>query len=186
MSQAKQLHADIERSRLTAREIVAQHEKTKPFELKVADAAAKVKLVQTEIAFNQAVTSTLEAVQKLCQQLDAGRVALSCGQVTAAIETVEEITKSLKKDSLFTNTNIMNILSKNIMGLRQEVAEYLRTRWNEQVRIDKDKRELQVRTIDGKKTCGFMSWIITEKGSRNHFGRDCRGSIATRAVPLGQ
>ncbi|THC89275.1 hypothetical protein EYZ11_011283 [Aspergillus tanneri] len=144
ISQAKQLHADIERSKVTAREIVAQHENTKPLQSKVEDAAAKVQLIETEIAFNQAVTNTLEVVQRLCQQLDDGRAILKEGQVIDAIDTLEAAECFIKKDSLFTNTTVLLLLSENISELRSEIAEYLRNRWNEQLSIDEKEAKLVV------------------------------------------
>lgn len=150
MSQAKQLHADIEHSRFTAREIVAQHENTKPLKAKVEDATAKVELVETEIAFNNTVTIALEESQRLNHRLEAGRVALRDGHITAAIETLEEVDETLKKDSLFTNTNIISILSENCMRLRQDIVEFLRMHWSEQVTIDKKNGEIQIKKVVGK------------------------------------
>lgn len=112
--------------------------------MKVEDAAAKVALIETEIAFNQAVTSTLEEVEKLCQQLETGRTALNEGKVMAAIDILEETATIVKTDSLFTNTSVMNVLSDNVAGLRQEIADFLLTRWNEQFSIDKKQRKLLV------------------------------------------
>ncbi|KAE8373483.1 hypothetical protein BDV26DRAFT_285103 [Aspergillus bertholletiae] len=137
ISQAKQLHADIERSRVTAREIVAQHENTNPLQLKVEDAAAKFQLVETEIAFNQAVTHTLEEVQRLCQRLDAGRVTLEKGQVMDAIETLEATEQAINKDNLLSNTTVMHILLEDVNELRKETAEYLRARWSKQLNVDR-------------------------------------------------
>lgn len=144
ISQAKQLHADIERSRHTAREIVSQHENTKPLELKVEDAAAKVALVETEIAFNEAVRNTLEVVDRLCQKLETGRAELSDGKVMAAIEILEATGTTIQSDSLFTNTNIMSILSENVAGLRLEVVNFLHTRWNDLLSVDRQQRKLCV------------------------------------------
>ena len=152
ISQAKQLHADIERSRHTAREIVAQHENTKPLQSKVDDAAAKVGLIETEIAFNKGVTDTLEEVQRLSQQLDDGRAALENGQIMAAIDTWESAEKTIKKDSLFTNTNVMSILSENAAGLRREIEEFLRVRWSEQFTVDKQHAKLAILNNEGKQT----------------------------------
>lgn len=142
ISQAKQLHADIERSRHTAREIVSQHENTKPLELKVEDAAVKVALIETEIAFNDAVTNTLEAVDKLCQQLETGRTELNEGKVMVTIEILETAGTTIKTDSLFTSTNVMSILSENVAGLRREVVDFLHARWDEQLSIDRQQRKL--------------------------------------------
>ncbi|KAJ6002631.1 Retrograde transport protein Dsl1 C-terminal [Penicillium sp. IBT 35674x] len=112
--QAQQLHADIERSRVTAREIVSQHEKTSPLREKVEDASAKVALIETEIAFNQAVAETLEEVQRLCQQLESGRTTLGTGHITAAIEQLESTKTAIETDTPFSNTNVMGILSVTI------------------------------------------------------------------------
>ena len=138
------MHADIERSRHTAREIVSQHEHTRPLELKVEDAAAKVSLVQTEIAFNEAVTSTLEEVERLCQQLEAGRTALNEGKIMAAIDILEATDTAVKTDNLFTNTNVMSVLLETVAGIRREIADFLLTRWHDQLSIDRQQRKLHV------------------------------------------
>ncbi|KAJ5915167.1 hypothetical protein N7454_011279 [Penicillium verhagenii] len=120
--QAKQLHADIERSRVTAREIVSQHEHTKPLRAKVEDASAKVALIETEIAFNQAVAETLEEVQRLCQQLESGRTTMGAGEITAAIEQLESTQMAIETDTPFSNTNVMGILSGEIDRAKGELC----------------------------------------------------------------
>ncbi|KAJ5938710.1 Retrograde transport protein Dsl1 C-terminal [Penicillium verhagenii] len=140
--QAKQLHADIERSRVTAREIVSQHEQTEPLRAKVEDASAKVALIETEIAFNQAVTETLEEVQRLCQQLESGRTTMGAGEITAAIEQLESTKMAIETDTPFSNTNVMGILSGEVARLRGEIEEALCLRWSDQMKIDRAKGEL--------------------------------------------
>ncbi|KAJ5112327.1 hypothetical protein N7532_000372 [Penicillium argentinense] len=147
--QAKQLHADIERSRVTAREIVEQHEQTDPLRSKVEDAKAKVGLVETEIAFNQAVAETLEEVQRLCQKLESGRALLASGNITAAIEQLGATEAALREDTFFANTNVMSILTVEVSRLRQDIEESLRLRWAKQLNVDRQKRELQVDKTDG-------------------------------------
>ncbi|KAL2002346.1 hypothetical protein VTN02DRAFT_129 [Thermoascus thermophilus] len=144
ISQAKQLHADIERSRLTAREIVAQHENTKPLQLKVDDASAKVELIKTEIAFNQAVTEALEDVQRLCLQLDAGRRALAEGSIMDAIGAVEATEKAMEVVVFSRNTNVASVLAETTSGLRRSIIDSLRVRWDSQVKIDRKKGELVI------------------------------------------
>ncbi|KAJ5647132.1 Retrograde transport protein Dsl1 C-terminal [Penicillium lividum] len=146
--QAKQLHADIERSRVTAREIVYQHEQTKPLRAKLEDASAKVTLIETEIAFNQAVTETLEEVQRLCQQLESGRATLGAGQIAAAIEQLESTKAAIEADAPFSNTNVMSILSGEVARLRDEIDEASRLRWSDQVKIDRSKGEFRI--VDDK------------------------------------
>lgn len=147
--QAKQLHADIERSRATAREIVAQHEHTRPLQAKVEDASAKVALIETEIVFNQTVTDTLEEVQRLGQQLARGRAAVRDDQIATAIELLELTDQAIGRDALFSNTNIMSILSIEVAQFRKEIEEALRLRWTEQLRIDHQEGSFQILRGEG-------------------------------------
>lgn len=147
--QAKQLHADIERSRVTAREIVAQHEHTNPLRSKVEDAEAKVELIETEIAFNQAVAETLEEVQRLCQQLENGRTALSNGEIAIAIQHLEVTKATVQEGSFFTNTNVMSILSAEVTQLQQEIEDAVRQRWSQQLNFDRSRGTFEVTKAEG-------------------------------------
>jgi len=161
ISQARQLHADIERSRLTAQEIVAQHENTKPLQLKVEDASVKVELIKTEIAFNQAVTEALEDVQRLYQRLNAGRQALEQGHIMDAIESVEDTEKAMEGVAFSKNTNVASVLSENTSGLRRSIIESLLARWSSQIKIDKKKGEFII--VDQKgKIFGRCNLILTD------------------------
>lgn len=119
-------------------------------QLKVEDASAKVRLIQTEIAFNQAVTRTLEEVRELCQRLDAGRRNLEDGRIMAAIDTVDAVEHSVQKDSLFANTNVKHILVQNVAELRNQIAEDLRARWNNLLKVDKQAGSFEVAKNDSK------------------------------------
>ncbi|KAJ5614261.1 hypothetical protein N7528_007915 [Penicillium herquei] len=147
--QARQLHEDIERSRVTAREIVTQHEQTKPLQAKVDDAHAKVGLIETEIVFNQAVAETLEEVQRLCQQLESGRAALGTGQIMVAIEHLESTSSAIEKDTPFSNTNVMGILSEETTRLRNEIEEAVNLRWKEQLNVDRAMGQFHIASVDG-------------------------------------
>lgn len=120
------------------------HESTRPLELKVVDAAAKVNLIQTEITFNEAVTITLEEVERLCQQLEAGRASLREGGIMEAIDILEETETDVNAESLFADTNVKSILSENVAGLRQEIAGFLIARWNDLLSIDREQHKLLI------------------------------------------
>lgn len=113
------------------------------------DAGAKVELVETEIAFNQAVAETLEEVQRLCQQLETGRTALANGQITVAIQHLDAINTVIQGDTYFTNTNVMSILSAEVARLRHEIQEAVKQRWSEQLKIDRSKGAFQVIKTEG-------------------------------------
>ncbi|KAL1858476.1 ribosome biogenesis protein ytm1 [Paecilomyces lecythidis] len=142
IAQARQLHADIERSRVTAREIVARHENTKPIQLQVEDATAKVELLKTEIAFNQALTETLEQVHNLSRRVDAGRNSLAEGDIIAAIESLEDTEKILADTAFPKNSNVTAILYEGLNGLRRSIIEALSVCWGSLVQIDNKKHQL--------------------------------------------
>ncbi|KAL3468359.1 hypothetical protein BJX64DRAFT_245669 [Aspergillus heterothallicus] len=144
ISQAKELHADLERSRVTAREIVKQHENSVPLQLKVKDAFAKVALVEKEILFNQAVMTTLEEVHNICCQIDSSRALCRDGKITNAIRYLEAIEHAINQDSCFKHTNVRGLLLENVSALRQEFIGLLYSRWNMHLNIDRKKGALAI------------------------------------------
>lgn len=118
--------------------------------MKVEDASAKVELIKTEIAFNQAVTEALDDVQRLCLQLDAGRRALEDGNIMDAIGSVEATEKAMEMVAFSRNTNVASVLSENTSGLRRSIIDSLLVRWNLQVKIDRKKGELVITDQKGR------------------------------------
>jgi centromere/kinetochore protein ZW10 len=108
-----------------------------------------VGLIETEIAFNQAVAETLEEVQRLYQQLENGRAALANGQLTVAIEQLESTKAAIRKDAFFTNTNVMSILTLEVARFREQIEDTLRLRWLEQLKVNRQHGEFQVAKGDG-------------------------------------
>lgn len=134
---------------MTAREIVEQHEQTGPLRSKVEDANAKVGLIETEIAFNEAVAGTLEEVQRLCQQIEAARASLASGDISTAIEQLEAIQGALGDDTFFANTNVMSILTIESSRLRQDIEDAVHLRWDKQLYVDCHKGELRIEKAQG-------------------------------------
>lgn len=135
--------------------------------MKVDDAVAKVGLIETEIAFNQAVTETLEQVQKISEMLDAGRAAIRDGQIMIAIDTWEAVNRVIKEDSLYANTNILGILSENAAGLHREIESSLQRCWSEQLTVDKQEGRLTVSNHGGKDARNHAFKVLMNR--RNHL-----------------
>lgn len=95
------------------------------------------------------MTDTLEEVQRLSQQLESGRAALQDGQIPVAIDCLQSMDEAIGKDTFFSNTNVMSILSIEAARFRQEIEEALRLRWDEQLKIDRQRGEFNVFTDGG-------------------------------------
>lgn len=172
---------------MTAREIVEQHEQTDPLRSKVEDANAKVRLIETEIVFNQAVADTLEEVQRLCQQFESGRASLVNGDIVAAIEQLEAIQVALGDDTFFANTNVMSILMVEGSRLRQEIEEAACLRWSQQLHVDRQKGELRVEKAQGadslESTIASLERLDTFTAANEKFQQDL---VATIIDPILQ
>ena len=153
ISQARNLHKDIERSRLTAREIVAQHEKGESLRGDVADASAKLKLLKSEIAYNRELMKALEEVRSLDNNLNSARDVLQEGQVPRAIESLEYIETAIRHSQLPTNSYVAGILSTKASDLRRSITENLHERWNSQVSFDRKSHRLTIASNDQGKIC---------------------------------
>lgn len=140
------------------------------------DASAKVALIETEIVFNQTVTETLEEVQRLSQQLASGRAAVGDGQITTAIELLESADKAIGRDTFFSNTNVMSILSIEVAQFRKEIEEALRLRWTEQLKVNHQDASFQISLGEGvnslDSTIASLSRLDLLTTTNDQFQRD--------------
>ncbi|EEH37821.1 hypothetical protein PAAG_00742 [Paracoccidioides lutzii Pb01] len=148
ISQAKQLHEEIERSRSTAREIVRQHEKVQQLQNQVTDAAKKVELLENEIAFSEAVTRNLEDIRTIDYRISSAHMAIEQGELESAIGLFEEIQMLLKTTGLPSTTPVLRILSENVSALRAALATVLRRKWDSLVKIDSELGQMTVTAGD--------------------------------------
>lgn len=146
MSQARQLRADIERSRETARNIVAQHERAQPLRAQVEDAAAKVQLMNTELAFNEGVTHVLEEVQKFTAHISNGRKAVEVEQIDESIISLEAAEQFIQSSDLSRHSNVASLVQGRLSSLRNDTCNLLLSCWTRQVRLNKN--ELEIRPND--------------------------------------
>lgn len=93
------------------------------------------------------MTDTLVEVQDLCQRLGATRAICQNGQITAAIDNLETIERSINLDSCFKHANVMTLLSENLAEVRREIVGLLYTRWNKHLELDQKQGTL---TISGR------------------------------------
>lgn len=93
--------------------------------------------METELAFNEAVTTALEEVQSVVDQLKTGRDALENGQILSAIKTLEQLESGLANRRSVMNTNVTSILAENVAAFRTDLVQQVQARWREQVHVDK-------------------------------------------------
>lgn len=106
--------------------------------------------MQTELAFNEAVTGVLEEVQEFTGRLDSGHQAVEEERIKDAIEILESVYDTLGTARFARYGNLTSILRENTSTLRNSIVELLLLRWSAEVRIDRDKKELRISNGDGQ------------------------------------
>ncbi|OJD18741.1 hypothetical protein AJ78_01278 [Emergomyces pasteurianus Ep9510] len=146
ISQAKQLHEEIERSRSAAREIVRQHEKGQQLQRQVTDASKKVELLESEIAFNEAVTRNLEDIRTIDYHISSVQLAIDKNDLETATGLFEEIEMLMKTTGLPSNTPVLRVLSGNVAALRTTMATTVRQKWDSLVKVESKSGQMTVVT----------------------------------------
>ncbi|KKZ65586.1 hypothetical protein EMCG_08575 [[Emmonsia] crescens] len=160
ISQAKQLHEEIERSRSTAREIVRQHEKGQQLQSQATDASKKVELLENEIAFNEAVTRNLEDIRTIDYRISSVQRAIEQDDLETATDLFEEIEMLLKTTGLPSNTPVLRVLSGNVAGLRTTMVTTVRQKWNSFVKIDSKLGQMTVVSDNSEESTSMGKVLI--------------------------
>lgn len=130
IAQAKQLQADIERSRATAHDIVQQAESGKAQQARVQDAANKVALLENELVFNETLAQTVEQIQSISELLENAQDAAVQDQVTQALDKLEDADEAMAHLGTFENTRVVSILRTRANQLRAAIVENTTECWN--------------------------------------------------------
>ncbi|EFR01667.1 hypothetical protein MGYG_04669 [Nannizzia gypsea CBS 118893] len=158
ISQAKQLHEDIERSKLTAREIVKNYEKTQAIQNKVEDTAAKVSLLKRETAFTQSLRETLENARVIDRNIDAAQVSCNDNDLEAAIQKLDKVNQDLDQLALPRDSTIITILADKASAVRGSLCATLQRSWSDLVHIDK-AGILTIKTKDVSVLDKHLTWL---------------------------
>ena len=129
---------------MAAKEIVAQHEKTRDLEDGVQDASAKVELFNTEISFSQSLLDVLGRARDIDQNILEGYEAIDQGHLEKAIGILLTVEDSIRT-SAFQTVQVITILAAKASELRNSIASSLWERWDDFVRFDLKSGSLAIK-----------------------------------------
>lgn len=153
ISQAKQLQADIEESRASARQIVRQSEAEKSLEGQVNDASSKVDLLKGEVFFNETLAETLEQIERIHQLLYSVQEATLGDRLLDAIVWLEKAQEEIGMLRTFENTRVVKILRGKATDIHGAIVETIDDCWKALLRMDTStgrvtiKHEIQSKII---------------------------------------
>lgn len=121
--QAKQLQADIERSKAAAQEIVRQAEAGRSSKNRANDTSSKVNLLENELAFNGSLANILGQLKNISIVLDDARDAIVKGQIQAAVAKVQDADAAIGGLRLVENTRPYGLTRNRIRDVKAAVVE---------------------------------------------------------------
>lgn len=123
IAQAKKLQADIERSKATAREIVAQAQAGKKLQEEADDASSKTGLLEKEVAFSASLFETLERIKAACAILDLAQDAVVHGDIKTALARHKEVDRVIVDLAPMENTRAYSLLYARNRDLRAALVD---------------------------------------------------------------
>ncbi|KAF4536706.1 RZZ complex subunit Zw10 [Lasiodiplodia theobromae] len=144
IAQAKQLQADIERSRATAHDIVQQAEAANTLHAGVHDASGKAALLKNELAFNDTLTATLERIKQASLLLDGAQNAALEQDILGALQKVHQVDDYILHLGPFRDTRVAGVLQKRANQLRDALAETANRAWGLLLAADIPARSVTV------------------------------------------
>lgn len=144
ISRAKELQVDIQRSRETARQIVAEAEAGKELKARVKDSGNKVALLEKEVAFNEGLTATLEHIRYASGVLRQAQDEAVKGRVQTALEKLEQAESSIGGLQGIEGSKSVDILTKRAETLRDNLKESTLVGWNSLVSASYEDKRITV------------------------------------------
>lgn len=144
ISRAKELQVDIQRSRDTARQIVAQAEAGRELKAKVEDSGNKVQLLEKEVSFNETLTGTLEHIRFASGVLQQAQDEAVKGRIQAALEKLEQAEASIGGLQSVEGSKAVGILTKRAGALRDSLKEAALAGWNRLVDVSYDTKSITI------------------------------------------
>ncbi|KAF1945435.1 WD40 repeat-like protein [Clathrospora elynae] len=192
IAQARKLQNDIKRSQDTAKEIVQQAEGGKETTAHVQDAASKVSLLHSEIAYNESLAQAVEQLRDISTLLDSAQNAAVHGHVMHAIHILEDTCGAFKRLGPFGTTRVVGVLKHKEEQLKKAIVETVTDSWNGLVSVDSTNHSILLeRSIKRETTVDIETVVeaLTKLNLLDNFvsrlSRDLDRTIISPRLAMG-
>ncbi|KAI5200148.1 hypothetical protein E4T39_05838 [Aureobasidium subglaciale] len=145
IAQAKKLQGDIERSKATARDIVAQAEAGKALKEKTHDAGNKVRLLEKEVAFNESLATTLDLIRSSCRILDQADEAYANNDLHASLGHIKQCDASIVALAAAQDTRAVGLLQTRSSRFKATLLDKTTALLQALIRCDIDAHSVTVK-----------------------------------------
>ncbi|KAK7550673.1 hypothetical protein IWX49DRAFT_610787 [Phyllosticta citricarpa] len=169
IAQAKQLQADIERSRATAHDIVQQAEAGRTLKANVQDATSKVALLRSELVYNETLEATLVRIKQVSDLLDKAENAAAEHRIINALDSTREAENYIVHMGPYKDTKVVAVLQKRIKQLRAGMAENAMDSWYLLLSVDLSKNRATLKQQVDRTTPVQLSTVVEALARLGHF-----------------
>lgn len=159
----------------------------------VQDAASKVGLLDTEIAYNESLARVIEQLRDISTLLDSVQDAAVRGHVMYAIERLEDVDGALKSLGPFGSARVVAVLKSKEAQMRKAIVETVTDSWNGLLEIDAANNRVSLKdTIDRGSIIDINAVVeqLTKLSLLDdfvaRFSRDFDKSILSHRLTIGR
>ena len=137
IEQAKKLQADIEHSRVLAREIVEEAENAKQLQAKRSDAAKKAQLLEVETRFQDGLEKILRKIKISRDLLADAREAAAEGHTYKAFSTLQRLEEGLPTLGTLGKPAALDLLHQRVEAVREDISVQARVLMSKGIAADR-------------------------------------------------
>ena len=142
---AKELQADIEKSRNVAREIVQSAEKTRKAQETRTDAANQSQLLRTETRFHSKLYETLQGIQGLRNILSEAKEATANGHTSMAFDLIKKLEDASQSASAVSGTSALDLVRQRTTDLRKALLDQIRLLMGRMINVNTNEHTILVK-----------------------------------------
>jgi centromere/kinetochore protein ZW10 len=126
----------------------------------VQDAASKVSLLHTEIAYNASLARVVEQLRDISTVLDSAQEAAVRGHVIHALERLEDADGAFKNLGQFEATRAVGVLRAKEDQLKKAIIENVTDSWNGLIAVDSTNNRISLKeTIEREATVDITTVV---------------------------
>lgn len=144
IAQAKQVQADIERSKITAREIVQQAEANRSLKDQSRDATAKVGFLEKEVTFHESLGGLLNQIRATSNILGSAKEDVVQWRISAALSKIKEGNIALDNLRRIDDTRAYGMVAKRLATVKTSLVDGSVELATKLVRVDEPRASITI------------------------------------------
>lgn len=145
ITEAKQLHADIEASEEEAREISREAVEGETQQEQVRDAANKQRLLREELDYNATLVEILETINGIKATLDVAEERVGADHFSEAIDMLNDCEAQLDPLKEIHASTAVELVRARITGIRWAILNQIDKYWDALIVFEPERKRVEIK-----------------------------------------